>query len=118
MVGPFFYIDCPKLNYKGLLMHRVNEEKAERAGDFLNSPIGHDQLFDNRFGNESKFIEYFDYPRGRVVYNTATKKHVLYIDRCIRSMAAEIAREFDIIDYDVQGEEHYVCLGCMEELDF
>ena len=118
MVGPFFYIDCPTLNYKGLLMHRVKEEEADRTGEFLNSDIGHDLLFDNHFGNESKFIEYFDYPRGRVVYNTATKKHILYIDRCIRNMVAEIAREFDIIDYDVQEDEHYVCNGCKGELDF
>lgn len=118
MVGPFFYIDDPMLNYKGLLMHRVKEEEVDQNGDFINGPMGHDRLFDNQFGDKSKTIEYFDYPRGRVVYNTATKKHILYIDRCIRSMAAEIAREFDIIDYDVQGDEHYVCLGCMEELDF
>lgn len=115
MVGPFFFIDSVELDHKGWIFHMVSESKAEVYGDFLIDPIGHDALFRMKFRNMDEQVEYFDFPRGRVVYNTVTKRHIIYLDRCIRHRIDHIADRFMLKEYEVQEDDHYVCPGCMEE---
>jgi len=78
MVGPFFFVDSNVLDYHGWICHKISEKNAEKCGDFLNSEVGHDKLFDMKFGKSGTEIEYFEFPRGRVVYNTATNTHTIY----------------------------------------
>lgn len=112
MVGPFFYIDSDELNYHGWVSHLTSEEKAEKYGDFLTSNVGHAELFDLKFKN-CPSIEYFDFPRGRVVYNTLTCTHIIYIDKCIQNKADRIAINFKLSNYILLDDEHYVCPNCM-----
>ena len=112
MVGPFFYINSDELNYHGWVSHLTIEEKAEKYGDFLTSNIGHAELFDMKFKSRPD-IEYFDFPRGRVVYNTLTCTHIIYMDKCIHNKADRIANTFKLSNFTVLEDEHYVCKNCM-----
>lgn len=116
MIGPFFYIDSTELGYKDWLFDLMDESDGEKYGEFRTSPKGHSQVFD-RFldkypGHEC--LEYFDFPRGRVVYNTVTEIHTIYIDRCIRDKAPQMAKAFRIKHYVIGEDEHYVCPGCCD----
>lgn len=110
MVGPFFYIVTKQLNYSGFLCNQVSEESAERYGKFLVDPKSHSDLFDERFRN--RFIEYYRFPRGRVLFDTEKKIHIIYIDKCLYDRLAEIADLFNIKEYIVAYDEHYVCPKC------
>lgn len=79
MVGAFFYINSDKLNYHDWLTNSTDEATAELYGDKLTGNVGHDKLFDNKFNQGRHEIEYYDFPRGRVVYDTIRKIHIIYI---------------------------------------
>jgi hypothetical protein len=111
MVGPFFYINSKELGYRGYLCHKELEDTAYRQLHFITSAIGHDRLFDKRFPHTQ--IEYFDFPRGRVAYDTKQQEHIIYIDRCIAHRTDAIANLFGTEKYRVEYDEHYVCKDCM-----
>jgi len=113
MVGPFFYINSRKLNFRGFLYLAEPNENAEKQLQFLTSRVGHAQLFDKKFPNTT--IEYFDFPRGRVVFDSEEVRHIIYIDNCIREKANNIAEIFDAKNYIVEKDEHYVCKNCMDD---
>ncbi len=116
MVGLFFYIDSDELDYHNWIYHVTSEEKAEKYGDFLIDPAGHDKLFDQAFKNVPDHIEYFDFPRGRVVFDTKSESHIIYIDKCLADEADHIAKSFFIKKYTVDtDDEHYVCPGCIPD---
>lgn len=114
MVGLFFYIESPQLDYKGFITHTVAENKAEIYGDMLTDSVGHSQVFESRFPDT--LIEYYDFPRGRIVYDTKNGKYIIYIDKCIRTVAKirKIKEIFGILDKrcEIQGDFHYVCKKC------
>ncbi len=111
MVGPFFCINTDELGYKGWISHLISEENAERYGDFLISSISHSDLFDMKFKNID--AEYFDYPRGRVVYNTVTQSHIIYIDKCLVEKIDSVVISYRLADYTVMFDDHYVCKNCI-----
>lgn len=111
LVGPFFYIVSRELNFRGFLCHRLKKEEAEKYGDFIVDPQSHADLFDNKF--KKSFIEYYSFPRGRVAYDCIRCRHVVYIDKCLQGKVTEIADLFEISDYIVGFDEHYVCSKCM-----
>ena len=114
MVGPFFYIDSEELGYRGWLYHGRGEKRAEKYGDFLIDPTGHEELFDYKYKDAPDGIEYFNFPRGRVVYNTKTETHTIYLDKCIADKVDHVARAYRLENYTVNtDDEHYVCPGCM-----
>ena len=115
MIGPFFYINSKALCYKGFLYHAIPINKGEKNGEFLDNRLGHAELFDEKFKN--KFIEYFDFPRGRVVYNPEAKDHNIYIDKCIENKAPEIAKLFEAENYKIDYDGHYVCKKCISKSD-
>lgn len=114
MVGPFFYIESSELEYKGWLIACIDESEGEQYGEFRISPEGHSQIFDKFMekypGHED--LEYFRFPRGRVVFNAITKVHTIYIDRCIRDKISHVAHAFRVENYIIGEDEHYVCPGC------
>lgn len=116
MVGPFFYIDSKKLNFRGWIFYLDSEHTtAEAYGDYLISGLGHDELFDRQFKDCSPDIEYFQFPRGRVAFNRITQRHVVYMDRCIRHGIDLIVEKYNLTDYDLMEDEHYVCAQCSED---
>ncbi|NLV85341.1 MAG: hypothetical protein GXY60_12320 [Spirochaetales bacterium] len=114
MIGPFFYIDSSELSYKGWLFDCIDESAGEQYGDFRTSPKGHSQVFDTFLEKHPghKDLEYFEFPRGRVVYNSVAGAHTVYIDRCIRTKIAEVVKAFNIRSYVIGEDDHYVCPGC------
>ena len=113
MVGLFFYVKSETLNYNDFLYYAIEEEKTEKYGKFSTTGIGHSELFDKKFPGKS--VEYFDFPRGRVVFDVENNNHIIYIDNCIRSKANELAKIFDIANYILETDEHYVCKKCMSD---
>ncbi|MGI6763887.1 MAG: hypothetical protein ACOX4S_01000 [Anaerovoracaceae bacterium] len=109
MVGLFFYINSNELDFHGWVYHHTSEEKAEKYGDFLTARMGHDQLFDSTMGKRNVDIEYFDFPRGRVVHNTVSDSHIIYVDKCIMRRMDRIVQVFKLTNYEIQEDEHYVC---------
>jgi len=114
MVGPFFYINSKTLKYNDFLYHKVNEENAEKNGNFINAAKGHSELFDEKFKNI--YIEYFDFPRGRVIFDIANNTHIIYIDECIKDKADIVAQLYEIKNYVLKNDEHYVCKKCQKTI--
>lgn len=87
-VGPFFYINNQVVALK------VEVEKGEKIGDFINHPKSHMEFF-----NEiNPLDDYGHYPRGRVIYDTKTKRFYIYIDRCLNNakIKEEILKTFNL----------------------
>ena len=112
MVGPFIYINTDELGYKGWISNLISEKNAERYGDFLIYGLSHAIIFDMKF--KSTNAEYFDYPRGRVMYNTLTQSHIVYTDRCLTEKINSVVLSYNLKKYTVMYDEHYVCRNCSE----
>lgn len=104
-VGPFFFID------NKLYANKCSLDKADSQADKLDNPYGHDRLYDDYFSDG----DYIDYPRGRVVWDCSNNRAIIYIDPCINKMEiiAEIAQEFGLTEYTVDGDLHYHCKNCL-----
>lgn len=114
MVGLFFYINSTSLSYHGFLCHTLDDDKAEVYGDMLTDPYGHSDLFDSTFADSGR--EYYDFPRGRVVYDTVKKEYVIYIDHCLNktNKIISIKKLFCIEEKNcrIDFDDHYVCKRC------
>lgn len=107
-IGPFFYI-------RGKLVFNACplEQGREQAGKLDNS-YSHEQLYDAHFCCG----DYIDYPRGRVVWDTAQSRAIVYIDPCINREAVlnKIAAAFSLEAYAVAFDDHYHCKKCVGKL--
>ena len=98
--------------------------EAEPYGDCLGHEESHDHYWSVQqgLGNVTGDVEYYEHPRGRVVYNTKTQRFMFYADRCIRekkSVVKEIMSAMCLpvsqTDITLEGRDsHYRCLRCME----
>ena len=53
------------------------------------------------------------YPRGRVIYDINRGGHRIYADKCVLKTTIEkIINIFEINNYILCGDEHYVCPKC------
>ena len=104
LIGPFFYIAGK------LICHAVPLSEGETRGDKLDDPYGHDRLWDDHF----RFGDYIDYPRGRVVWDCAENRGIIYIDRCIDrpAIVEKIRQAFGLTDCAVARDDHYRCRRC------
>lgn len=106
-VGPFFYINGEVFG------DSIENNKAETYGDF--KTWGNHSNYWDTLSNKYlhlKYMEYFDCPRGRVTYNTITKKYYIYLNPKLNnaSVLEKIVNEFDLngLDYTVDDtDEHY-----------
>ena len=62
--------------------------------------------------------EYDEVPRGRVVYDTKTRKYTLYLDRCIlknKGLVSRITSGMNLPENntDAATDSHYRCPACM-----
>ena len=108
-IGPFFYIDgrC--------IAHSIPDWQGEKRAGKLDNPYSHEALYDDHFDSG----DYIDVPRGRVVWDTETDRAILYLDRCIEKTDGAIEKTamlFDLTDYVVEHDEHYVCPNCMGDI--
>lgn len=110
-VGPFFYLEHTISGTQGLLADFVDLKHAEKQPlGMLDNPVSHQTLFD-RLQTD---IEYMDIPRGRVIYDPIKHEAVVYMDTCIEEHLSEIVRAFEITNFRVEQDEHYVCPGCWD----
>lgn len=104
-VGIFFCVEGK------LLLHSCSLEDAAPYGDFLNYPMSHDEVWARNY--QHRFKVDFDYwPRGRVIYNRAENKYLLYYDQCMEAQARALAKCFGDVSVELQRDEHYQCHGC------
>ena len=105
LIGPFFYI------HGKLICHTCPPAEGRRQADKLDDSYGHEQLWDDHFSTG----DYIDYPRGRVMWDCARSRAVIYIDRCINTpeVLAIIQKAFDLQDYVIASDDHYRCRNCV-----
>ena len=106
MIGPFFYIEG------NFVMHQIPIDEGEMSDFKLDNPYSHEKLYaDHCFSGD-----YINIPRGRVVWDMKENKAIIYIDTCIekkKSAVAKIAKLFNLHNYIVRHDEHYVCPKCI-----
>ena len=108
-LGPFFYLN------NQLLYNTKNVNKCELHIDKLDNIYSHEELFEKKYGDR---LDYIDYPRGRVIWDIANKRAIIYIDPCINKQVIidKIANVFNLKDYVVEGDIHYHCKKCSDEI--
>lgn len=106
-LGPFFLIE------NKLLYNAADISDCDTRGDKIDNPCSHEKLFEE---NYSKSLDYIDYPRGRVIWDSTNGRAIIYIDPCINNAATigKIAKAFSISDYTVEGDIHYHCKKCSD----
>jgi hypothetical protein len=94
--------------------------EAERYGDFLNHPKGHDEVWERlqRLGKVPADIPYEECPRGRVVFGTKSESFILYADKCIlnrQDLIAQIeaALHLPLGKTKEDSDPHYCCFTCL-----
>lgn len=121
-VGIFWGIPEPGGSWI-ILVDAASLANAEPYGDFLTHPRGHYEVWTqwqktrtapvtNRFILQAiADHEYEFFPRGRIVYNTATRGFILYADRRLQQIATitAIANEFGLTlgAFVVRSDAHY-----------
>lgn len=82
------------------------------ANGFINYPYSHFEMWEEvgGLGNDC-----YKYPRGRVLYDTKSGKHRIFADECVApSIIDEVVELFEIEDYELWYDEHYVCRSCAD----
>ena len=107
-IGPFFYIE------NKLIRNTCSLEKGRKQADKLDNSYSHEQLWDDHFRSG----EYIDHPRGRVVWDCANNRAIIYIDPCINDseVIASIREIFELQNYTVEFDGHYCCRYCVGDL--
>ena len=108
-IGPFFYLDGK------CIAHSIPASRGEKRAGKLDNPYSHEALYDDHFHDG----DYIDVPRGRVVWDSEADRAIIYLDRCIEKSAVaieKIVKLFDLTDYVVEHDEHYVCPVCMGDI--
>jgi hypothetical protein len=94
--------------------------EAEDYGDFKTHPRGHMDvwtLFQQR-GIATADVEYEEFPRGRVMHNTKTRRFTLLADKCIlkdERIISKIMAEMNLLNKNTgKGtDSHYRCFACL-----
>jgi len=118
MVGIFWLLG------RLLILDASPLSEAEPYGDCLGYRESHYNYWavQQRLGTVPCDMEYEESPRGRVVFNTKTKRFALYADRCIlkqKLVVNQIMRAMRLpasqTNVGTDGQfGHYKCLKCLE----
>ena len=94
--------------------------EAETFGDFRIHPGNHISIWE-QFRLAKRVppeIEYEEYPRGRVAFDSKSKRFNLLADRCIlrhRDILAKIKKQMHLPrNISVGADHHYRCQACLE----
>lgn len=107
-VGPFFYLDHPRISRKGLVADLCPPEKAEIKDRKRISPVSHEDLL----ARIDRGVAVQDIPRGLVAYDETTQQAIVYLDRCIERNVDEIVALFELPAWVVEYDERFVCPRC------
>ena len=112
-VGIFWVLNGEPLIDSALL------SDAEPYGDHLTHPRGHAELWERWQGKgaASPDMEYDEPPRGRVMYNTKTRRFTLLADKCIlkdNRVISKIMSQLHLPRNTEMGtDSHYRCSTCL-----
>jgi hypothetical protein len=93
--------------------------EAEPYGDHLTHPAGHDTVWRKfqKSGIVPADVEYEEPPRGRVTYDTKTRRFTLLADKCIlgnKRIVSKIMSALSLPKTTKAGtDEHYKCSHCL-----
>lgn len=107
-VGPFVYLNHPRIRRQGLYADLLPHDQAVRSGPKLSSPLSHRALLNQIAPGENDL----DMPRGHVVYDLESHQAIIYLDRCMEKHLDEIVRLFELPVWVVEYDDHYVCPRC------
>ena len=112
-VGIFWVVDGK------LVIDSMPLDEAEDYGDFRTYPRSHIFVWEQwrLIGKVPGESEYEEFPRGRVLFNTKTRRSTLLADRCIlkdKSMVSKIMAAMNLPgkSTDKGTDEHYRCSAC------
>jgi hypothetical protein len=100
------------------LIDSTTLNEAEPYGEFLTHPRGHAEVWEafQRAGTVPREVEYEEFPRGRVMFNTKTQRFTLLADRCIlrdKKISRKIFRALHLPrNTELGADSHYQCPGC------
>ena len=113
-VGIFWIVDGKPL------LDSASRSDAEPYGDHLTHPRGHVAVWEQyqRLGKVPLESEYEEFPRGRVMFNTKTRRFMLLADRCIlrdTGTVKEIMADLNLPSKstDTGTDAHYRCPACL-----
>jgi len=120
-VGIFWLIDGK------LLIDSMPLSQAEPYGDHLTHPRSHIDVWEQwrLSGKVPAESEYEEFPRGRVMFNTKTRRFTFLADRCIlknKSMVSTILSAMNLPGKntdrgtDKSTDSHYRCSACLHGL--
>lgn len=83
---------------------------------FINYRYSHFEIWD--YVRKKRTNDCYKYPRGRVIYDGTKNMHLIYADKCISEQSIEeVIEAFEIENFELRGDEHYVCRGCEKKND-
>lgn len=112
-VGIFWAIPSKNVNSNGIHWNFIEDKKlypvsSADSNGFINYPYSHYVEWDG-IGAISSLKDCYYYPRGRVLYNAKTNRHRIFADECLsESDLLKIVDLFEIEDYEIARDEHYV----------
>jgi hypothetical protein len=114
-VGIIFFVDHK------LWVETTPLETAGNYGEFKIHEGDHVIYWDRLIleGVVPRGLEYENVPRGRVAFNTSTRRYRLMLDRCIlrqKSVVATIKQQMGLPpkETDTFTDPHYRCAGCLD----
>jgi hypothetical protein len=103
-----------------LLVDSTPLSAAEEYGDFKIYSGNHISVWEQfrQNGSAPAEMEYEEAPRGRVMYNTRTRRFTLLADRCIlkdKRIVSKIVSEMNLPskNTDRGTDSHYRCFACL-----
>lgn len=110
-VGIFWAIPDKDFGQSVLEFHKSFYINEADGNGFINYPYSHYDVWDDEVKGLGD--DCYKYPRGRVIYDVNKNKHLIYSDKCISQSAInEIVELFEIKNYKLCRDEHYVCRRC------
>jgi hypothetical protein len=113
------YVGIFWLVHGKLLFDSTLLSEAEPYGDHRDHPRSHIDVWEQfqRLGKAPRESEYEEFPRGRVIYDSASATFTLFADRCIlerKDLIAQITKELHLphkTKFDI--DPHYRCAVCL-----
>lgn len=113
LVGIFFVVN------DRVLVESSQLSEADLCAEFADHRRSHEVFWAElqSSGRVPRDQEYFEFPRGRCVYNNLNDQHVLYMDRCIikrPALVREIRRDLQLPSrVEILTDPHYRCPVCL-----
>ena len=113
------YVGIFWLVHGKLLLDSTLLSEAAPYGDHRDHPRSHIDVWEQfqRLGKAPRESEYEEFPRGRVIYDSASATFTLFADKCILERKDLIAQIKDALHLPKQTaldtDPHYRCWSCL-----